>query len=124
MAGMSMEDMNMDDMQMEEESPAQNELSDFPQSLKSEIATDWSDQVVLNLPNEPCGHCWMHSQPSSGTGTLGAVEPSPRSVEAIAPATGTTITLPVPDPITVERLEHSPPGTASPRHVLISVFRI
>ena len=125
MAGMSMEDMNMDDMQMEGDSSVQNELSDSPQSLTSEIATDSSvDQVVLNLPNEPCGHCWIHSQPSSGTGTLNAVEPSPRSVEAIAAATGITVTLPVPKPITAAPLEHSPPGTTSPRHVLINVFRI
>jgi hypothetical protein len=119
-----MTDMDMGDMQMDEEVAAEP-VSSGRENPTIEVAAESSvERAALDVQTQPCGHCWMHSQPSSGTGTLAAVDPSPRSVEALAPPTEIAIDLPFPQPIATEPLDHSPPGSSFPRHILINVFRI
>lgn len=115
----------MGDMQMGGDSATEAEVTPIRENPTIEVEAESSvEQLALDVPTEPCGHCWMHSQPSSGTGTLGAVDPSPRSVEALAPSRAATIALRFPNPIAIEPLEHSPPGSSFPLHILINVFRI
>jgi hypothetical protein len=80
--------------------------------------------AVLELPNEPCGHCWMHSQPSSGNGTVVAPSSLSQSAAVDAPPLDTAIALPLTFIIPITPVEHGPPGISRPRHVLINVFRI
>ena len=120
-----MSDTDMGDMQMDGDSATEPEVTSISENQTIEVKAEPSlEQSSLDRPNEPCGHCWMHSQPSSGTGTLTAVDPSPRSLEALAPPVEVTITLGFPNPIATEPLEHGPPGSSSPRYILINVFRI
>ena len=116
--------MDMGDMQMDDEVAAEPVSSDRENPMIGIAAESPVEQSALDVPTEPCAHCWMHSQPSSGTGTLAAVNPSPRSVEAIAPPAQMTVALGFPNPIATEPLEHGPPGHSSPRYILINVFRI
>jgi hypothetical protein len=120
-----MSDTDMGDMQMDGDSVSEPEVTDVGENPTIEVATGVSlERIALDLPNEPCGHCWMHSQPSSGTGIMATVNPSPRSVEALAPPADITTALGFPNPIATEPLEHGPPGSSSPRYILINVFRI
>lgn len=80
-------------------------------------------QAVLELPLEPCGHCWMHSQPSSVNGAVVAPGPLSQSIETDAP-TVAVIAVPLTFIIPITPVEHGPPGNTLPRHVLINVFRI
>jgi hypothetical protein len=80
--------------------------------------------AVLELPNQPCGNCWMHSQPSSGNGTVVALGPLSQSVEADAPPVDAAIALPLTFIAPITPFEHGPPGHSLSRHVLINVFRI
>jgi hypothetical protein len=115
----------MGDMEMDGDSATEAELTPLRENPTIVVESESSvEQTALDRPTEPCGHCWMHSQPSSGTGTLGAVDPSPRSVEALAPSTAARIALRFPNPTAIEPLEHSPPGSSFPLHILINVFRI
>ena len=125
MADMEMDDMKMDDMQMENDSASKADVESVAAAEPTLVVAESSiEQAAFDLPIEPCGHCWMHSQPSSGSGTLAAVNPSPRPVEALAPPSDITIDLGFPNPTAIEPLEHSPPGNSFPRHILINVFRI
>jgi len=118
-------DTDMGDMQMDGDSAAEAELTPIRENPTIVVESESPvEQTALDGPTEPCGHCWMHSQPSSGTGTLGAIGPSPRSFEALAPSIAATIALRFPNPIAIEPLEHSPPGSSFPLHILINVFRI
>ena len=114
MAGMDMGDMQM-------ESPSDTSESNSPIEPASESS---SEQVALELPIEPCAHCMTHSQPTSGTVSVVAIDPSKRLVESnsrpanfAVDSTSAFADLIVPS-------EHSPPGPSSPRHIIINVFRI
>jgi hypothetical protein len=125
MAGMDMGDMKMDDMQIDEDSAQESEAPSIVETPPTVAVTESSiDQVTVEVPAGPCGHCWMHSQPSSATGTIAMVNPSQRSVEAIAPAAEMAVALGFPNRTATGPSEHSPPGNSLPRHVLINVFRI
>ena len=118
-------DTDMGDMQMGGDSATEAEVTHIRENPTIVVESKSSvEQTALERPTEPCGHCWMHSQPSSGTATPGAVDPSPRSVEALAPSSAATIALRFPNPTAIESFEHGPPGSSFPRHVLINVFRI
>lgn len=80
-------------------------------------------QAVWELPDVPCGHCWMHSQPASGNSTVAAPGPSSESLAANAPVDA-MIALPLTFINPITPVEHGPPGNSLPRHVLINVFRI
>ena len=125
MDDMKMGDMRMDDMQMNTDA-APDSAVDFVPDDQPMLGTTKSsvEQVAIDLPIEPCGHCWMHSQPSSGTSTVVATYPSPGSVEANPAPAEFQIVSPSAYPISALRLGHGPPGNSFPRHVLNNVFRI
>jgi len=81
-------------------------------------------KAVIELPNETCGHCSMHSQPSPGAGSIAALTSLPQSVETDAPPIVSREVRPFTFIIPITPFEHSPPGDLPPRHVLINVFRI
>ena len=110
--------MSMDGESMEIERDSESE-SQYATANKLNPAT-----AVVELPGEPCGHCWMHSQPSSGNGTAAVQGSSPQSVEADAPPADAVIALPLTFIMRITPCEHGPPGNSLPRHVLINVFRI
>ena len=125
MADMEMGDMQIDDANLESE--AVSETSDRPiaETPPGQIATDFSSALLaIDFPTEPCGHCWTHSQPSSGTATIVAVDPSRRLFERNAPQANYLVVLRSPSAVPILPLEHGPPGSSFPRHVLINVFRI
>ncbi len=117
-------DMQMDDM-IADDSSAQTESTTVANNQNPTDGTESSiDETALDRQNEPCGHCWMHSQPTSGSTILAALNPTSRSVEVPAPLASITIALSFPNPGVIEPFEHSPPGNSFPRHILINVFRI
>jgi hypothetical protein len=119
---MAQMDMDMDGASMDIESDS----SDESQITTNAPAADSPNPVLaaFALLDETCGHCWMHSQPSSGTGTAVAQARLSRSIETDLPradfASATTPTFIIP----IIPFEHGPPGDSLPRHVLINVFRI
>jgi hypothetical protein len=119
-----MADMDMADMQMESENPSEATANSSANAPPVEIAASSVEQVPFHLPTEPCGHCWMHSQPSPATAMLVAVDPSKRSIETHAPPSGFVAAMPSAFVIAVAAVEHGPPIPSSPRHVIINVFRI
>jgi hypothetical protein len=120
-----MADMEMGEMQMESEAPSEAAANSLAGNPPVQIATESSsDQVVVDLPIESCAHCWMHSQPTSGTTTVVAIDPSKRLVETNAPPADFAMALPSALVLPITPLEHGPPGNSFPRHVLINVFRI
>lgn len=125
MADTDMADMQMDDMEMgSEATPEVSEASGIesqPVEVKMESA---AELVAIDFPTQPCGHCWMHSQPASGTATIVGSDPSKRLVETIAPQSSVSAALPTTSIIRITPVEHGPPGNSFPRHVLINVFRI
>jgi hypothetical protein len=114
MAGMEMDDMKM-------ESPPDISTQDSPMELTSESS---SEQVALDLPIDPCPHCVSHSQTTSGTVSVVAIDPSKRLVETNSLPASFSIDLTHAFADLIVPSEHSPPGPSSPRHVLINVFRI
>jgi hypothetical protein len=122
---MVMGDMKMDDTAMESEAATEIAANSIAENPSISVATESSaEQVAIDFPAKPCGHCWMHSQPISGTATLVAVDPSKRMVETSARPADFVVTLPSAFTISIIPLEHGPPGISFPRYVLISVFRI
>jgi hypothetical protein len=125
MADMEMGDMQMDETNMESEAASQTSVNPISETSPVQIATDsTSEQLAIDFPTEPCGHCWMHSQPSSGSATIVAVHLSRRLVETNAPPANFVLALPSTFAVPIMPLEHGPPGNSFPRHVLINVFRI
>jgi hypothetical protein len=80
--------------------------------------------ALLQIPNEPCGHCWTHSQPSSRASTVAALSSSPRSAEANPPPSLFSVERPFSFIIAITPLDHGPPGNAGARYLLNNVFRI
>ena len=125
MADMEMGDMQMDDANLESEAASETSDSSIPEGPPVQIATkSFSEQVAIDFPADPCGHCWMHSQPSSGSATIVAVDPLRQLVETNAPPATSEVALPSAFAVPIMPLEHGPPGNSFPRHVLINVFRI
>lgn len=111
--------MDMDDMQME--SPPDTNAQDSPVELTSESS---SEQISLDLPIEPCAHCVSHSQTTSGTVSVVAIDPSKRLVQANSLPASFSIDLTRAFADLIVPSEHGPPSPSSPRHVIINVFRI
>jgi hypothetical protein len=125
MADMEMGDIQMDDTNMGSEAASETSDNSIPESPPVQIATDsYSEGLAVDFHTEPCGHCWMHSQPSSGTATIVAVDPSRQLAETNAPPANFVVALPSAFVVPIVPLEHGPPGNSFPRHLLISVFRI
>ena len=115
--------MNMPDMQTEATDDPQED-TDAPVAERDAANDSNPDADALDRPGEPCPHCLMHSQLTSGTATVVAVDPSKRLVEINAPSADFAMALPSALVLPITPLEHGPPGKSSPRHVLINVFRI
>jgi len=125
MAEMEMGDMHMDGINRESEDASETLGKPIRENPPIQIGTEASsEQVAFDFPTKPCGHCWTHSQPSSGTAAIVAVDPSRRSVAANAPPASFVVALPSAFAVPIVPLEHGPPGNSFPRHVLINVFRI
>ena len=115
--------MEMDDMQLETEADsapdtgAQNSHAQLPSESSS-------DEVALALPIEQCACCLSHSQTTSGTVSVVAIDPSKQLVETNSPPANFAIGLTSAFAGFIVRSDHSPPGPSTPRHVIINVFRI
>ncbi|HKP39329.1 MAG TPA: hypothetical protein VJT71_20900 [Pyrinomonadaceae bacterium] len=117
--------MEMGDMEMGTEVSPDSKNDSNAQPLQVALTPESSsDQVALDLPVEQCAHCWTHSQPTSSTVSVAAVDPSKQMVDTNPPSADFAVALPSTFPISITPSEHSPPGISLPRHVLISVFRI
>ena len=120
-----MDEMQMDITDVESEAASQTTVNSISESSPVQIETDSTfDQVAIDFPTEPCGHCWMHSQPASGTATLVAVVPTKKLIDTNAPPAEVAVTSPSPFIGAITPVEHGPPGDVLPRHLLINVFRI
>src|SRR5207244_8281227 len=72
--------MEVDDMQMETE--ADPAADNSPHNSQVELTSEsLSEEDALDLPLEPCAHCLSHSQPSLGTLSVVAIDPTKRLVE-------------------------------------------
>jgi hypothetical protein len=100
------------------------EQTDETQEAFSTASTGQSDVAIISQKDEQCSHCLAHSQstPKStlqlivngdGSSDIAAADTSSRFVQALQ----STITL-------LDLHGHSPPGSTTARHVLISTFRI
>ena len=114
-----MADMNSDST---DNMPIEN--SELSESAESFTLIMPAGASVVNMPTQKCGHCWMHSQAASGSTTLGSVGPLMRLTETKAAPTNLVLASPDFHTVTIAQLDHGPPGTAFPRHLLINVFRI
>jgi hypothetical protein len=115
--------MEMDDMQMEPEADSKPDLNahDLQVQVSSEPA---SDIAGLDLPSESCTHCMSHSQTTSGTVSVVAIDPSKRLVQTNSLPASFSIDLTRAFADLIVPSEHGPPSLSSPRHVIINVFRI
>jgi hypothetical protein len=128
MAGMEMDDAEMSP-EMQAQSERNPDVEDDPDqtSQTSQVESNYyssGNPVAFDLPVETCGHCWLHSQPVSGSATVVAVDPSKRMIDTDASLTNCALVLRCALPVRVGPSEHGPPGNSIPRHVLINVFRI
>jgi hypothetical protein len=115
--------MEMDDRQMETEADAAPDTS--AQNSHAQLPSESSsDEVALDLPIEQCACCLSHSQTTSGTVSVVAIDPSKRLVETTSLPATFAISLASAFAGFIVRSEHSPPGQSTPRHVIINVFRI
>ena len=113
--------MEMDDMQMEAEADSAPDTSAQNSHAPSEAS---NDEVALDLPIEQCACCLSHSQTTSGTVSVVAIDPSKQLVETNSPPANFAIGLTSAFAGLIVRSEHSPPGQSTPRHIIINVFRI
>jgi hypothetical protein len=115
--------VEMDDMQMETEADSAPDTStqNSPVQLASESS---SDEGALDLPIEQCACCLSHSQTTSGTVSVVAIDPSKRLVQTNSLPANFAIDLTAGLADLIVPSEHSPPSPSSPRHVIINVFRI
>ena len=121
-----MADIDMGDMQMDtgEEPASHSEDMSLAEVQSSGGATESPiEPRLLEARTEPCSHCWMHSQASSGSAMAAAILP-PQPPQSNAPVTQTSLDIPFVPSTFVVRKEHGPPGNSSPRYILINVFRI
>ena len=117
--------IEMADMQMETDASSDSKSDSITHSSQVQPTFESStDQVAFDLPFEQCAHCWSHSQPTSGSVSTVAVDPSKRLFGIDSPSADLTFSSPSAFPIFITPSEHGPPGTALPRHILINVFRI
>jgi hypothetical protein len=114
--------MKMDGMQMDE---ADAESSTNSEDSQPEVASaSLTENLVLDLPAQPCTHCVIHSQPTSATVSVLTVDPAKRMVETDALPAIFASNLPGGFVDMILPTEHGPPAPSAPRHVLINIFRI
>ena len=107
------------------EVPPKSRVDSIPENSPLQLTTEYAgDPVAFDVPIGPCPHCWMHSQPASGTATIVAGDPSRRLLKTNASPANFAVALPFTFPFPITPLEHGPPGSLFPRYVLINAFRI
>ena len=117
--------MEMGNLEKETETSSDFKADNSAQSSETKLKFESSsEQVALDLPIEQCAHCWSHSQPTSGTSFIAAVDPSRRLVETNSSPAELAVVSHSVSPISITPTEHGPPGVSLPRQVLINVFRI
>ena len=115
--------MEMDDMQMETEADSAPDTG--AQNSHAQLPSESSNgEVALDLQIEQCACCLSHSQTTSGTVSVVAIDPSKQLVETNSPPANFAIGLTSAFAGLIVRSDHSPPGPSTPRHVIINVFRI
>jgi len=115
--------MEMNDMQMGPE--ADSVLDSNAQKSQVQLSPESaSDDIAVDLPIEACAHCISHSQTTSGTVSVVAIDPSKGLVVTDSLPANFNIDLTGAFADLILPLEHAPPRPSSPRHVLINVFRI
>ena len=125
MDGMEMGDMQMDETEAESGAVAETAGNAIPEAGQIQDVNQRSGEQTIDLPTAPCGHCWMHSQPTSATATLVAVDPAKKLIDTKAPLAEVAVVAPsAVTTASITPVEHGPPGNLLPRHVLINVFRI
>ena len=84
-----------------------------------------SETPSLGQPNDQCSHCAVHSRTTPNTASLRETEAPKRSVDFDIPIdmSGAAPVAVSPMAVLTSRA-HGPPGSAIPRHILISSFRI
>jgi len=119
-----MADMEMGDTPTGETSPTEPSLESIDEESPLTRTTESLGEFTsITLPVQGCPHCWMHSQPPSGSAIGVAGNPATQLVTQ-APATDAVATIASAPTASISPFEHSPPGNSLPRHVLINVFRI
>jgi hypothetical protein len=118
-------DMDMGEMQMAMSAEStEDSATQKPVEPLAELEQD-SQATVVDQPIETCSHCLSHSQLPLGSTTLRETESAKRGADlTAAPQVIGQVSLTALPSLIVDQREHSPPGSSSPRHILINVFRI
>ncbi len=117
--------MKMGYMQMEMDDPSDSESRASAQDSQIKFISEApGDEVAFDLPIQSCPHCLRHSQPTSGSISVIAGDPSRRLVETAAPPAEFALASLSAFHSTIMPSEHGPPGRSLPHHVLLNVFRI
>jgi hypothetical protein len=83
------------------------------------------DAIALGQPVGPCPHCAVHSRTTPNTVSLRDAEILKRSGSFVIPDTvSPVVSVEMPFAVSLTSRAHGPPGTSTPRHVLINIFRI
>ena len=83
-----------------------------------------AEATSLDQPSQECGHCMSHPRlPTMPAAGAAGQSKSGEGLAAPPPAVVADTPAPVFMPAIISR-QHAPPGVSSPRHVLLSVFRI
>ena len=120
-----MADMQMGEMKMDMSAESSEEASTQKQiEPLAEVEQD-TEATAVDRPIETCSHCLSHSQLPLGSVTLRETESAKRSADlTAAPQVIEQVSLTALPSLIVDQREHAPPGSSSPRHILINIFRI
>ena len=84
-----------------------------------------ADAVAMGQLHGPCLHCSVHSSRTPTSASLKKTEPAKHSIDPTMPLQLSRVVPPTLNPVAVlTSRAHGPPGEATPRHILISIFRI
>ena len=118
-------DMQMGEMQMDMSAEFTDEASTQEQSEPIAEVEQNSGTTVVDQPIETCSHCLNHSRLPVGSVTLREAESAKRCANlTAAPQVIEQVSLTTLPSFMFDPREHAPPGSSSPRHILINVFRI
>jgi hypothetical protein len=84
-----------------------------------------TDTAAFGQPIDPCPHCAIHSGTTPRSASLRETEVARRSLDLSIP-----LQVPKVVPVTLSTVAvltsraHGPPGSPTPRHILINIFRI
>jgi hypothetical protein len=120
----SLHDMGMSDMEATEVSVSEmNDVKLINMLISSKRNADVDSQSITQ-PAGSCSHCMMHSQTRTAVVLSGAIQRNISHEFIAAEGSSDCITPSLSDFGFLDLHDHSPPGTSSPRYVLINVFRI